>query len=568
MHGPEGRSHFSSILLACPSLPPRPSACSVGAAGFSMNAAFSSPSELAQAQELVEGEVEDDVFALPVKDIKHTTTTTTPPRPMLTSRQASKGAESGLGPTVVISGGSGYNELLGATPGATFVMPVSDNGGSSSEIIRVLGGPSIGDLRSRLVRMIPLSVDGAPPSNDALHALLSYRLPSRGKSREIKQEWMDVLEGRHRLWRGIEAERKECVRGFLVYFESEILRRAHRNFNFRGGSIGNFFLAAAQKFFRSIQSAIFLFSATTLINTTRAGRVLPVINTNHTATIAASLQDGQVILGQCEISHPSRPREKDDSLLKSGLDTPASAIFDPFQSSSLLSKLTVGSLGDGLEPDPENDIDEDGSSIADDDDEEQELNENTVPTSYKARSRLGNIVFTKDSAMPDHLPAGIERLFYVNAYGNEVQPAPNPEYISSLYSSRTLLYSCGSLWTSIVPCLALRGVATAITTSQSLRYKVLLLNTTLDRETSSLTGLDFVHVIARSMAQCDGMETLSVHRAVTHIIYSPQGQIPVDVAALSRLGVECVAVHLSRDRLRFEEEQVQSALSQITKAAL
>ncbi|KAH0445398.1 hypothetical protein IEQ34_025516 [Dendrobium chrysotoxum] len=36
-------------------------------------------------------------------------------------------------------------------------MPISDDGGSSSEIIRVLGGPSIGDLRSRLVRMIPTS---------------------------------------------------------------------------------------------------------------------------------------------------------------------------------------------------------------------------------------------------------------------------------------------------------------------------------------------------------------------------------------------------------------------------
>jgi 2-phospho-L-lactate transferase/gluconeogenesis factor (CofD/UPF0052 family) len=529
-----------------------------------MSASLLSPSGLPRTQDAIEGEVEDDVFAVPVEEIKHINLR----RPTLTSRPDSKGMDLGLGPTVVISGGSGYNDLVGATPGATFVMPVSDNGGSSSEIIRVLGGPSIGDLRSRLVRMIPLSSDedrSAPASNDALHALLSYRLPSKGRPREIKQEWMDILEGRHRLWRGIEAERKECVRGFLVYFESEILRRAHRNFNFRGGSIGNFFLAAAQKFFRSIQSAIFLFSATTLINTTQAGRVLPVINTNHTATIAASLENGQVILGQCEISHPSRPREqRDDSLLSSGMDTPASAIFDPFQSTSLLSRLTVGSLGDGLEPDPENDIDEDGSSVADDD-EELELNENTT---HKVRSRIGNIVFSKDSEIPDNLPARIERLFYVNAYGNEVQPAPNPEYISSLYSSRTLLYSCGSLWTSIVPCLALRGVAAAITTSQSLRYKILLLNTTTDRETSSLTGLDFVHVITRSMAQSDSMETLPVHKAVTHIIYSPEGQIPVDIAAMSRLGIECIAVHLSRNNPRFDEEQVRVALDRITASEM
>ncbi len=45
--------------------------------------------------------------------------------------------ETALGEVLVISGGSGFNDLVGATPGATYVMPISDNGGSSSEIIRV-----------------------------------------------------------------------------------------------------------------------------------------------------------------------------------------------------------------------------------------------------------------------------------------------------------------------------------------------------------------------------------------------------------------------------------------------
>ena len=138
--------------------------------------------------------------------------------------------------------------------------------GSSSEIIRVLGGPSIGDLRSRLVRLIPLppssppatdasiaenvptavlsktptmhhtssmrdpsrnrpsastasarqqqiQTSHVPPSNRALHALLSYRLPTTGSARDVKQEWLDILEGKHKLWRGIEHERKEGVRG-------------------------------------------------------------------------------------------------------------------------------------------------------------------------------------------------------------------------------------------------------------------------------------------------------------------------------------------------------------------
>ena len=82
---------------------------------------------------------------------------------------------------------------------------------------------------------------------------------------------MDIIEGRHPLWEGIDAEKRECVRGFLVQFESDVLHRAHRNFNFRGGSIGNFFLAAMQRFFRSIQSAIFLFAAVTEIPTGMPG---------------------------------------------------------------------------------------------------------------------------------------------------------------------------------------------------------------------------------------------------------------------------------------------------------
>ena len=53
-------------------------------------------------------------------------------------------------------------------------------------------------------------------------------------------------------------------------------------------SIGNYFLAAAQNFFRSLPSAIFLFSSIT--NSSASPNVLlPAIVTNHTVTIAAEL---------------------------------------------------------------------------------------------------------------------------------------------------------------------------------------------------------------------------------------------------------------------------------------
>jgi hypothetical protein len=47
---------------------------------------------------------------------------------------------------LVISGGTGGNAICSAFTNACYVLPVSDDGGSSSEIIRVLGGPSIGDV--------------------------------------------------------------------------------------------------------------------------------------------------------------------------------------------------------------------------------------------------------------------------------------------------------------------------------------------------------------------------------------------------------------------------------------
>ena len=34
-----------------------------------------------------------------------------------------------------------------------YILPVSDDGGSTAEIVRVLGGPAVGDIRSRCLRL-------------------------------------------------------------------------------------------------------------------------------------------------------------------------------------------------------------------------------------------------------------------------------------------------------------------------------------------------------------------------------------------------------------------------------
>ena len=54
------------------------------------------------------------------------------------------------------------------------VLPVTDDGGSTAEIVRVLGGPAVGDIRSRLLRLAP----GTTREARAVRRLLGHRLIS------------------------------------------------------------------------------------------------------------------------------------------------------------------------------------------------------------------------------------------------------------------------------------------------------------------------------------------------------------------------------------------------------
>ena len=79
---------------------------------------------------------------------------------------------------VVFSGGTAFNSvashLKNFTTRVSHVLPVSDDGGSTAEIVRVLGGPAVGDIRSRCLRLADDSDDEAR----AVKALLAHRLCS------------------------------------------------------------------------------------------------------------------------------------------------------------------------------------------------------------------------------------------------------------------------------------------------------------------------------------------------------------------------------------------------------
>ena len=189
--------------------------------------------------------------------------TATEPTPPRTPALAAFG-RSTSGGIVVFSGGSAANSLVDVfneireanhNCSLSYVIPISDNGGSSSELIRVFGGPGmichtetvarsltsrsgIGDVRSRLVRLIPNDGDEAKATKD----FFNYRLPKAYAPARL--EWLDIVEGTHGLWTGISSPKKELIRSFLTSINSEAIKRIRptSRFDYSGASIGNLFL--------------------------------------------------------------------------------------------------------------------------------------------------------------------------------------------------------------------------------------------------------------------------------------------------------------------------------------
>lgn len=251
----------------------------------------------------------------------------------------------------------------------------------------------------------------------------------------------------------------------------------------------------------------------------------------------------------------------------------------------------------------------------------------TLPGSLPSL-RKQYITFSKEapsssssSSFSNELPSRISRIWYINPYGHEIYPLANPKVLSSIARSSAVIYSIGSLYTSLVPSLILRGVGHAIASSSAAaRRKILILNSTLDRETGpsahALTATDFVRAVAGA---CEGSSSSSrgrlpapapaahnaehaptllgtgaeageerkpeteglrasdehdhddsVRKYVTHLVYLEGEGVPkVDRAELAALGVDCVRVYGRRvgGMLRYDEAGLSGALEAIVGKA-
>ncbi|KAL7822071.1 hypothetical protein V8C26DRAFT_418874 [Trichoderma gracile] len=457
-----------------------------------------------------------------------------PPRPPLSRIPSSPGPGSGSGSAaaaartgiVVFSGGSAANSLVDVFEGVrrasaatlSYVIPISDNGGSTSEIIRVFGGPGIGDVRSRLVRLIPAD---NKPETAAIKHLFNHRLPPSYDA--ARAEWFDIVEGTHRLWRDVPSPKRELVRSFFNSFNLEVVKRMRptSRFDYSGSSIGNLFLTGARLFTGSFEAAICLLSSICAVPDRVA--VLPALNTNFAHHIAAGLVDGTVITGQNDISHPSAP---------------TAAVPLPGPSPSPGTHTPALSLN--------HDLDDDGLG-----DEHDEVEDANLPGSLPALRRPAIAVSKQDE---EDLPCRIDRIWYINPYGQEMRLPANPRVLDALRAAHTVVYSIGSLFTSLVPSLVLKGVGEAVA-SPLIRNKILVLNGTIDRETGPssdpFTGLDFVATIANACADSRGLPRpgrAEYALYVTHVIYIEGPTSPVvDRQAFAELGIDTTRLYGPKD---------------------
>ena len=378
-----------------------------------------------------------------------------------------------------------------------------------------------------------------------------------------------MVAGTSPLWRPIHSSARELLRSMLNHVNLEILKRARpprSTFDFACASVGNLFLTGARLFTGSFEAAIYLLALVCGIADHAA--VLPAINSNFSHHISAGLANGAVITGQNAISHPSGP-----SALPGRADRE-----DPSDTDAPTADESGDDFDDDAEPHPED------ANLP-----------GTLPT-----LRTPNIHFTKPSpltfsaaaiaaaapssltpsptsagrrplsaggaAHADHaLPAPIERIWYINPYGQEIRPRANPKAVAAVRGAAAVVYSVGSLYTSIVPSVVLRGIGAALAadveggasgsggaggSGARTRRKVLVLNGSADRETGGMGAASYVAAIARAGEEirgwraaqgADGVERAVWRKYVTHVVYMEGEGVPkVEKRELAEAGIECV----------------------------
>lgn len=124
-----------------------------------------------------------------------------------------------------------------------------------------------------------------------------------------------------------------------------------------------------------------------------------------------------------------------------------------------------------------------------------------------------------------------------------------------------------ALTTSIVPCLIPKGIAKAITEARNMKFKILLLNNSYDRETTGFnSAADYIQAIVNACHDSlRASETAPLNAEVwteyvTHLVYLKGCEIHVDVTELKNRGIECIGIWSSLEGMLYEPNVLERVL--------
>ncbi len=204
-----------------------------------------------------------------------------------------------LGPRILFfSGGTALRPLCRRlkryTHNSIHLITPFDSGGSSSRLRSAFGMLSVGDLRNRLLALADETVQGNP----ATYALLSHRFPPYGEPAAMRARLAAFVRGEDPLIEAVPDALRRLIRTGLRQFAD----RAPEEFDLCEASVGNLVLVGTYlENDRDLDSALFLFSR--MVKSRGVVRASAVADLH----LAATLENGQRIVGQHRISRPDPP---------------------------------------------------------------------------------------------------------------------------------------------------------------------------------------------------------------------------------------------------------------------
>jgi hypothetical protein len=249
----------------------------------------------------------------------------------------------------------------------------------------------------------------------------------------------------------------------------------------------------------------------------------------------ALLQSGATITGQSQISHPSAlAAHVDGESVTPQAPQPAAASAAASQRRNSLENM----------------------SPIDDEDAQLPFTHPDLKHSQLHFSKLTN----------EPLPSPIERIHYINPYGHEIHPRASQRVISSICEASAVVYSIGSLYTSTIPIVILKGVSSALKLCPK---KVFLLNGNPDRETAGMDAEAYVKAIVAACEYSGSRYTsLKEQPFITHLVYLASGPIPVQEDVLrNTYGITPLPANPDPEiPTRYDQNDLSRILHEITQS--